>query len=76
LSELTEKKPGIFYFRASAFLHFHEDPTGLYADVKLDFKSFERIKLARRADELLLLKRVKQALAEGQAAKASRKPSA
>ena len=31
---LTEKAPGIFYRRSSAFLHFHEDPAGIFADIK------------------------------------------
>jgi hypothetical protein len=32
---LTEKKRGVFYRRSSAFLHFHEDPAGFFADVKI-----------------------------------------
>ncbi len=32
---LREKRPGIFTLRSRAFLHFHEDPTGLFADVRL-----------------------------------------
>jgi len=32
---LTERKAGIFYLRANAFLHFHEDPAVLFADLKL-----------------------------------------
>jgi hypothetical protein len=32
---LVEKKRGIFYRKSAAFLHFHEDPAGLYADVRL-----------------------------------------
>jgi hypothetical protein len=39
---LKEKKLGAFYLRGSAFLHFHEDPAGLFADVKLDGKAFSR----------------------------------
>jgi hypothetical protein len=39
---LKEKKVGTFYFRGSAFLHFHEDPAGLFADAKLDGKTFTR----------------------------------
>lgn len=31
---LTEKKRGIFYRKAQAYLHFHEDPTGLFADLR------------------------------------------
>lgn len=35
LPGLTEKSRGVFYRRSRAFLHFHEDPTGLYADVRV-----------------------------------------
>lgn len=35
---LTEKKRGIFYLKSIAYLHFHEDPAGLFADVKLKGK--------------------------------------
>lgn len=38
---LKEKKRGIFYRKSAAFLHFHEDPTGLFADVR-DGASFRR----------------------------------
>ena len=34
IAGLTEKSPGIFYRRSSAFLHFHEDPAGIFADIK------------------------------------------
>ncbi len=33
---LNEKKRGVFYRRGRAFLHFHEDPSGLHADVRID----------------------------------------
>jgi hypothetical protein len=32
---LTERRPGIFYVRGKAFLHFHEDPAGLFADLRV-----------------------------------------
>jgi hypothetical protein len=35
LEGLSERKRGTFYRRGSAFLHFHEDPTGLFADIKV-----------------------------------------
>jgi hypothetical protein len=35
IAGLKEKKRGVFYRAASAFLHFHEDPAGLFADVRL-----------------------------------------
>jgi hypothetical protein len=31
---LVEKGPGVFYRKGRAFLHFHEDPAGLFADVR------------------------------------------
>jgi hypothetical protein len=34
LPGLIERKPGIFYRGSSAFLHFHEAPAGLFADLK------------------------------------------
>jgi hypothetical protein len=32
--ELVEKKLGIFYTKGRAFLHFHKDPAGLFADLR------------------------------------------
>ena len=32
---LVEKRPGIFYIRGKAFLHFHEDQAGFFADLRL-----------------------------------------
>jgi hypothetical protein len=31
---LKEKSRGVFYLKSRAFLHFHEDPEGLFADVR------------------------------------------
>ncbi|MEO5929622.1 MAG: hypothetical protein ABIR47_06795 [Candidatus Kapaibacterium sp.] len=31
---LSEKSRGVFYRRSRAFLHFHEDPAGLFADIR------------------------------------------
>jgi hypothetical protein len=30
---LKEKKLGIFYCQSKSFLHFHEDPAGVFADI-------------------------------------------
>ena len=43
LAELVEKSPGCFYRKGRAYLHFHEDASGLFADVKLDGVSFTQI---------------------------------
>jgi hypothetical protein len=41
LPGIVEKSRGVFYRRSRAFLHFHEDPTGLHADVRIG-DDFER----------------------------------
>jgi hypothetical protein len=38
---IKEKKIGIFYRRSKSFLHFHEDPAGLFADLSVG-SDFER----------------------------------
>ena len=44
LPGLTERSRGIFYRKSRAFLHFHEDPAGLFADIRgADGGDFERI---------------------------------
>jgi hypothetical protein len=35
LPGMVEKKPGIFYRKGQAFLHFHEDPAGMFMDVRI-----------------------------------------
>jgi hypothetical protein len=44
---LTEKSRGIFYRKSRAFLHFHEDPKGLFADIRdAAGGDFERIEVS------------------------------
>ncbi len=57
---LVEKKRGVFYRRSRAFLHFHEDPSGLYADVRLD-REFERLRVTTKAERRTLLSAVRRA---------------
>jgi hypothetical protein len=33
LPGLIEKKRGVFYRKSRAFLHFHDDPKGMFADI-------------------------------------------
>jgi hypothetical protein len=51
---LVERTRGVFYRRSRAFLHFHEDPSGLHADVRLgpDFRRF-RVDTAEEREALL-----------------------
>ena len=51
---LVEKKRGTFYRRSRAFLHFHEDPTGLYADARTG-GDFERFPATTEEDRSRLL---------------------
>jgi hypothetical protein len=55
---LVEKKPGVFYRKSKAFLHFHEDPSGVYADVRVS-DEFERrrVETAKERTSLLSLVR-------------------
>jgi hypothetical protein len=44
LDGVVEKSRGVFYRKGRAFLHFHEDPKGLFADVRdAAGADFERI---------------------------------
>lgn len=44
LPGLAERSRGVFYRKGRAFLHFHEDPKGLFADVRdAAGADFERI---------------------------------
>ena len=46
IAALKEKSRGVFYVRSRAFLHFHEDPLGLFADLRTaDGTGFERFKV-------------------------------
>jgi hypothetical protein len=74
IGHLTERKPGIFYLRSSAFLHFHEDPQGLFADVKLDGKAFARFAVDSPAQQEKLLSSVQRALAEKAARRTASPP--
>jgi len=52
---LAERTPGSFYRKSKAYLHFHEDPSGIYADVKLSGTEFTRfpVTTAPEQDHLL-----------------------
>ena len=53
---LLEKSRGVFYRRGRAFLHFHEDPKGLFADVRdAEGRDFERIDVTEDVGRAALL---------------------
>ncbi|HEV3227573.1 MAG TPA: hypothetical protein VGZ52_12085 [Acidimicrobiales bacterium] len=62
LPQLKEKSRGTFYRGSKAFLHFHEDPAGLFVDIRLA-EDFERFRATTKAEQSALLRRVKARLA-------------
>jgi hypothetical protein len=62
LEGLTEKSPGTFYRRSKAFLHFHHDPSGLFADLRLDPQGdFERMRVSTKVEQARFLAAVRRA---------------
>jgi hypothetical protein len=56
---LREKKRGVFYLKGRAFMHFHEDPKGMFADIGAgDGKDFERLQVDDPAGANAVLARV------------------
>ena len=63
---LVERKPGSFYRRSKGFLHFHDDPTGMYADVRLAPEgAFVRLRVQTKPEQRSLLRQVRLAVGEG-----------
>jgi hypothetical protein len=63
ITGITERKPGIFYRGSAAFLHFHEDPKGLFADVKINGVEFERMSVNTEHERVALVRAVRSAMA-------------
>ncbi|HZC15763.1 MAG TPA: hypothetical protein VE309_03285 [Caulobacteraceae bacterium] len=64
LPGLKERSRGIFYVKSRAFLHFHEDPAGLFADIRgADGKDFDRINVDADGARTALFKRARSSLA-------------
>ncbi len=61
LEGLTERSPGTFYRKSNAFLHFHADEAGLFADLK-EHGTFTRYRATTKREQAHLLTRAKRAL--------------
>jgi hypothetical protein len=61
LGALREPKPGSFYRGSTAFLHFHEDAAGDFADLKVD-GDWERACVSTRRERRALVQRVRKLL--------------
>ncbi|HEV2530755.1 hypothetical protein [Phenylobacterium sp.] len=63
LPGLTEKSPGTFYVKSRAFLHFHQDPKGMFADLRdASGAGFERIDVTDAAGQAELVARARERL--------------
>ena len=59
LPGLIEKKRGVFYRKSRAFLHFHEDPKGMFADIS---DPDERIDVTGAAGQAALMQAARDRL--------------
>jgi len=59
---LREARPGVFSLKSRAFLHFHDDPDGMYADVRLA-DEFVRLRVSSPSEQADLLERIDDRLA-------------
>jgi len=57
LDGLREKSRGVFYRKSRAVLHFHEDPAGLFADLRIA-DDWDRFPVNTAAERSMLLKAV------------------
>jgi hypothetical protein len=63
---LQEKVRGVFYVKSRAFLHFHEDPAGLFADVRRpDGGDFDRMRVDDPEGARALIDRLAKQLVAG-----------
>jgi hypothetical protein len=58
---LRERRPGLFELKSRAFLHFHDDPAGIFADVRLA-EEFVRLPVTSRSQQADLLDRIDDCL--------------
>jgi hypothetical protein len=54
---ISERSRGVFYRKGRAWLHFHEDPSGLYADLRPSTE-WLRFRVSRLEERKRLLKTI------------------
>ena len=62
LEHVKEKSRGVFYCRSKAFMHFHEDPAGLFADLRTG-ADWERMPVNSKNEQAKLLRLVRRHVA-------------
>jgi hypothetical protein len=55
---LTEHKRGVFHRKSTAFLHFHEDPAGIFADFR-DASGWQRLPVNTLPERREFLRRIR-----------------
>jgi hypothetical protein len=68
---LRERRPGVFELKSRAFLHFHDDRSGVFADVRLA-GDFVRMPVTTRSEQADLLDRIDGCLSSVEARAAGR----
>lgn len=63
LPTLQERSRGVFYRKSRAFLHFHEDASGLFADLRIA-GDFVRFDVSGRPGQVALLTAVEREISE------------
>jgi hypothetical protein len=56
---LKEKKPGVFYLKSTAFLHFHEDVSGLFADLRVN-DAWQRFPVTALSEQELFIEKFRE----------------
>ena len=69
---LRERRPGIFELKSRAFLHFHDDPSGIFADVRLG-ADFVRMPVTSSSEQADLLQRIDDRLSAVESRAADRR---
>ena len=65
LPGMKERSRGVFYRKSQAFLHFHEDPKGLFADLRdAAGKDFDRFDVTAAKGETALVEAARTRLLE------------
>jgi hypothetical protein len=63
MPDLKEVRRGVFYRRSKAFIHFHDDAAGLYADVRLG-GDFERYRVETEDERRHVIGEISTALSK------------
>ena len=58
---LKEKGRGVFYVKSKAWLHFHEDPAGTFADV-WNSRQWQRFQVDSKTQQATMLAALKKSL--------------